>query len=327
MSEKMKKKNRPNSVLMGMLICIVIAFAVTLGGFAILRRQMAKTGLEETKEQSYEAHYAFIVDNPEDEYWQQVYEAAKEEGKKQNIYVEQISDNVSQTYETKEYMDIAIAEKVDGILLQSSSKAVGSEMNAAMEAGIPVVTMLHDNYSGRRCAFVGVNDSSLGDSYAELIQENISKKKNDVLVLMEKNGDLGESNLVLQTIRQKVQGAKIRVQLLKSEDEFATEKAVRDCILDEKQCPDVLVSLSLSGTAYAYQAVVDYSKVGTVKIIGAYENDEIRRGLEKNVIAASVSIDPEAIGQTAIQTLQEYKKNGIVNEYQMIQQKVIRGGK
>lgn len=312
---------------MGMLICIVIAFAVTLGGFAILRRQMAKTGLEETKEQSYEAHYAFIVDNPEDEYWQQVYEAAKEEGKKQNIYVEQISDNVSQTYETKEYMDIAIAEKVDGILLQSSSKAVGSEMNAAMEAGIPVVTMLHDNYSGRRCAFVGVNDSSLGDSYAELIQENISKKKNDVLVLMEKNGDLGESNLVLQTIRQKVQGAKIRVQLLEETDEFATEKAVRDIILDEKQCPDVLVSLSLSGTAYAYQAVVDYSKVGTVKIIGAYENDEIRRGLEKNVIAASVSIDPEAIGQTAIQTLQEYKKNGIVNEYQMIQQKVIRGGK
>lgn len=177
MSEKMKKKNRQNSVLMGMLICIVIAFAVTLGGFAILRRQMAKTDLEETKEQSYEAHYAFIVDNPEDEYWQQVYEAAKEEGKKQNIYVEQIFENVSQTYETKEYMDIAIAEKVDGILLQSSSKSVGPEMNAAMEAGIPVVTMLHDNYSGRRCAFVGVNDSSLGDSYAELIQENISKKK------------------------------------------------------------------------------------------------------------------------------------------------------
>ena len=312
---------------MGMLICIVIAFVVILGGFAILQRQMAETGLEETKEQSYEAHYAFIVDNPEDEYWQQVYEAAKEEGKKQNIYVEQISDNVSQTYETKEYMDIAIAEKVDGILLQSSSKSVGTEMDAAMEAGIPVVTMLHDNYSGRRCAFVGVNDSSLGDSYAELIQENISKKKNDVLVLMEKNGDLGESNLVLQTIRQKVRGAKIRVQLLEGEDEFATEKAVRDCILDEKQCPDVLVSLSLAGTAYAYQAVVDYSKVGSVKIIGAYENDEIRRGLEKNVIAASVSIDPEAIGQTAIQTLQEYKKNGIVNEYQMIQQNVIRGEK
>ena len=312
---------------MGMLICIVIAFAVTLGGFAILRRQMEKTDLEETKEQSYEAHYAFIVDNPEDEYWQQVYEAAKEEGKKQNIYVEQIFENVSQTYETKEYMDIAIAEKVDGILLQSSSKSVGPEMNAAMEAGIPVVTMLHDNYSGRRCAFVGVNDSSLGDSYAELIQENISKKKKDVLLLMEKNGDLGDNNLVLQTIRQKVQGAKIRVQLLEGEDEFATEKAVRDCILDEKQCPDVLVSLSLEGTAYAYQAVVDYSKVGTVKIIGAYENDEIRRGLGKKVIAASVAIDSETIGKTAIQALQEYKKNGIVNEYQMIQQNVIRGGK
>lgn len=312
---------------MGMLICIVIAFVVTFGGFAILRRQTAGTDLEATKEQSYEAHYAFVVDNPEDEYWQQVYEAAKEEGKKKNIYVEQISDNVSQNYETSEYLDIAIAEKVDGILLYSTSSSVGDAMNKAMEAGIPVVTMLHDNYSGKRCAFVGVNHSSLGDSYAELIQENVSKKKNDVLVLAEKNGDLGENNLVLQTIRQKAPGAKIRVQFLEGKDEFETEKAVRDCILNDKKCPDVLVSLSLTGTAYAYQAVVDYSKVGSVKIIGAYENDEIRRGLEKNVIAASVCVEPEEIGQTAIQTLQEYKENGIVNEYQMIQQKVIRGGK
>lgn len=50
-------------------------------------------------------------------------------------------------------------------------------------------------------------------------------------------------------------------------------------------------------------------------------------GWEKKVIAASVAIDSEAIGKTAIQALQEYKKNGIVNEYQMIQQNVIRGGK
>ncbi|MGN1206375.1 MAG: substrate-binding domain-containing protein [Eubacterium sp.] len=321
------KKNRQNSVLMGMMICIIIAFVVTLGGFAVLRRQMAKADIEQTQEQSYEAHYAFIVDNPEEEYWHQVYEVAKEEGRKQNIYVEQISENVAQTYEAKDYLDIAIAEKVDGILLYSASKAVGEAMNKAMDEGIPVVTMLHDNYSGRRCAFVGVNESSLGDSYAKLIQENVSKKKNDVLVLMEKSGDLGENDLVLQTIRQKVQEAKIQEKQLDGKDEFAAEKAVRDIILNKKKCPDVLVSLSLTGTAYAYQAVLDYSKVGAVKIIGAYENDEIRRGLEKNVISASVLIEPEKIGKTAIHTLQEYKKKGIVNEYQVIKQKVIRGGK
>ena len=85
--------------------------------------------------------------------------------------------------------------------------------------------------------------------------------------------------------------------------------------------------MSLEGTAYPYKAGVDYSKVGTVKIIGAFENDEIRRGLGKKGSSASVAIDSEAIGKTAIQALQEYKKNGIVNEYQMIQQNVIRGGK
>ena len=54
----------------------------------------------------------------------------------------------------KDYVEAAIAQQVDGILLQSSAKEVGEAMNEAMNQKIPVVTMLHDNYNGKRCSFL-----------------------------------------------------------------------------------------------------------------------------------------------------------------------------
>ena len=320
-------KKKPNPVFVGMFVCIILAFLVTLGGFSFLRKQMAKIQPEETKGQTYRAHYAFIVEDSEDEYWNRVYEAAKEEGKKQDIYVEKIADNITENYTAKEYLDIALAEKIDGILLQSSSKSVGEEMDKAMEQGIPVVTMLHDNYSGRRCAFVGVNESSLGETYAKLIQENLSGSKKRILVLLEDGGEMGHNNLAIQVLRKRMPKETIQIKALPVGDDFGTEKVVRECILDDQICPDILVCLSLSSTIYANEAVVDYSKVGTVKILGAYENDEIRRALDKNIMAATIDIAPETIGQRAIKAIKEYKENGFVNEYQMVEEKVIRGKK
>ena len=55
-------------------------------------------------------------------------------------------------------------------------------------------------------------------------------------------------------------------------------------LLDKNKCPDVLVCLSMDATTYAYQTVVDQSKVGSVKIIGAYENDEIIMAIQKKIL-------------------------------------------
>ena len=79
----MEKKRNHNSVLLGMLICVIIALMVTIGGFAIMRRQLSKTKNTEEKGEIYNRHYAFIVENPEDEFWKKVYDAAKARGQKQ----------------------------------------------------------------------------------------------------------------------------------------------------------------------------------------------------------------------------------------------------
>jgi len=292
----MKKKRNHNSVLLGMLVCVVIALGVTVCGFWIMRKQLNETKNGQAQEKVYQKHYAFIVENPEDEFWENVYQAAKAQGEKQGIYVERISDYLSGDLSVKDYVEAAIAQQVDGILLQSSAKEVGEAMNEAMNQKIPVVTMLHDNYNGKRCSFLGINEVDIGKQYVSLIQ----------------------------TIRQQVKDADVKIVSVDADTEFGMEKTVRGLLLDKNKCPDVLVCLSMDATTYAYQTVVDQSKVGSVKIIGAYENDEIIMAIQKKILEASVTVSPKILGEKAVDTIVEYNDKGIVNEYQSISGKIIR---
>lgn len=321
----MEKKRNHNSVLLGMLICVIIALIVTIGGFAIMRRQLNKTKNIEEKGKIYDKHYAFIVENPEDEFWKKVYDAAKAKGQKQGIYVERISDYLTGDLDVKDYMEAAISQKVDGILLQSSAKDTGEVMNRAMNEGIPVITMLHDNYNGKRCSFLGISEVDLGKKYASLVKKAVEKDKKDVCILMEKSKGVEEHSLMIQTIRQQVKDVKIDVVWVDSSTEFGMEKTIRKLILDKKKCPDVLLCLSMDATIYAYQIVVDYSKVGRLKIIGSYENDEITAAIDKNILEATVTVNPKTLGEKAVETIAEYQNKGIVNEYQTIEGTIIRG--
>lgn len=321
----MKKKRKHNSVLLGMLICVVIALVVTVSGFWIMRKQLNETKNGQAQEKVYQKHYAFIVENPEDEFWENVYQAAKARGEKRGIYVERISDYLTGDLSVKDYVEAAIAQQVDGILLQSSAKEVGEAMNEAMNQKIPVVTMLHDNYNGKRCSFLGINEVDIGKQYVSLIQKAVSKKKKNVCILTENTKGMGDHRLVIQTIRQQVKDADVKIVSVDTNTEFGMEKAVRGLLLDKNKCPDVLACLSMDATTYAYQTVVDQSKVGTVKIIGAYENDEIITAVQKNILEASVTVSPKTLGEKAVDTIVEYNDKGIVNEYQSISGKIIRG--
>lgn len=319
-----------NPIFAGIFICVIIALVVTLAGFWFLRYRimLPDAGIYE-ENTKYRYHYAFIVENPKDVYWENVYEAAKEQGKKQNIYVERLGDNLPEEYSVEEYMQIAMAQKVDGILLQSTSKEVGEYMNEAAGQGIDVVTMLHDNYSGTRCAFVGANGTDIGKTLAKLIQKELTEEKKRICILLDEQGEVNDNQLIVDRIRKELDGGKeeIYTKTLQRGDVFGAEEAIRDMILDSKNCPDILVCLSVTDTLYAYQSVVDYNKVGSPVIIGNSETEEVKKAVEKQVLSSAIRIDSEQIGKKAVMALMEYQSQGVVNEYQTVPCQTVGGGK
>ena len=112
---------------------------------------------------TYDKYYAMITDDAESSFWKSVYESALETAKEDNAYVEMISNNLSREYSQTELMEIAIASKVDGIIVTAGEAEGMTELiNKAYDEGIPVVTLFNDNAQSERLSFVGVGNYNLG---------------------------------------------------------------------------------------------------------------------------------------------------------------------
>lgn len=317
----MIKGKNSNPIIAGLFICVLTALLVSVGGFWFLHHKLAGTALNGGQEgEEYTQHYAFIVENSRDAYWGSVYEAAREEGKKHGVYVEQMGDNLPEDYSVEDLMKAAIASGVDGILLQCEKEEAGEVMTKAMEQNISVVTMLNDNFYGKRRAFVGVNGTDMGKAYAEQIKRVMVTGREKICVLVDTLGTAGDNNLIISGIRKSMvlQEDQLVIRTLSGTDGFGAEETIRSLILDEKEPPDILVSLSATDTLYASQSLVDYNKVGKISLIGSFESEEIREALQKKILSSVVTVPAHEIGEKAVIALVEYQEQGVVNEYQPV---------
>ena len=106
---------------------------------------------------------------------------------------------------------------------------------------------------------------------------------------------------------------------------FSVEESIRDIFMKE-ELPDIIICLNELTTTCVYQAVVDYNKVGTVNILGYYDSDTIIKGIDRNVIYATVSIDTMQMGKYCVEALSEYHELGYTSQYFTADIDLIRKG-
>ena len=69
-------------------------------------------------------------------------------------------------YTKLDYMNVSIASRADGIILQYSGEdGLEDKIDEAVADGIPVVTLMNDAVHSKRQTFVGVSDYQLGSAY------------------------------------------------------------------------------------------------------------------------------------------------------------------
>lgn len=106
----------------------------------------------------------------------------------------------------------------------------------------------------------------------------------------------------------------LSLQTVDDTNAFSVEESVRDLFM-EGEIPDILICLNELNTTCAYQAVVDFNKVGNVSILGYYVSDTILNAIGRNVIYATVYIDAPQMGGFCIDALQEYYELGYTSQY------------
>jgi ribose transport system substrate-binding protein len=271
-----------------------------------------------TKE--YDSYYVMIVGDQSSSFWKSVYQSAKAAGEEENALVELMGDELASTFSKEELMQIAIASKVDGIFLEADESAsLTSLIDEAVMQGIPVITVLGDNTASNRLSFVGVNNYNLGKMYGKQVLELADGKDCNVLVLMSNNTEDWGQNILYASIYETMKTVEnsIHMRSIKIEEDnaFAAEESIRDIFVKEASIPDILICLNELNTTCAYQAVVDYNKVGDVNILGYYDSDVIIKAVERNVIYSTIKVNTEQIGRYLIEAMKEYQMTGHANEY------------
>ncbi len=312
-------------MIVGTIIMITAAVATGIL-FRVITRTMYSVEQEETI--GYEKHYAFVAEDSDSDFWQEVFKSANEQAREYNIYLEDLRTGLGGDFSIEELLRIAVNSKMDGIVYSGgANEEVSALIDKAADAGIGVVVLQNDVETSKRQCYVGLNYYELGQMYAieidRLIESGTTPGTVDILV----DGDMAEgaSNLIVMAIedhlREKTEEngeevlPEIVVTRIEAEDIFSAEESIRNIFLEKENLPNIMLCVNSVYTRCAYQAVVDYNLVGQIQIIGYFANDTILDAVDKQVIFSTVSIDTDEMGKSCIQALYEYNSMGYTNSY------------
>lgn len=335
-----KEKNNTNKsytyMIVGMTVMLVVAI-VTAVVFGIFIKDI--NSVEKISDDViYEKHYVFVDDNTDNEFWEEVYNAASEKAVQDGIYLENIRQSLKTNYTNVDLLRVAINSKVDGIVYASgASEEIESLINNATEKGIGVVVLHNDIEKSSRQCFVGVNNYELGQIYAsQIINMTGSKDISDVTITILASSDMSEgaTNLVTLGIEDELVDRidneeeenvlpEIEIIRIDAEDTFSVEEEIRNIFVNSTQLPDIMLCLEGIYTQCVYQAVVDYNHVGDVQIIGYFSDKDILEAIDKKIIYSTVSIDTQEMGQSSIEALEEYNEIGYTNSFLPVDMQII----
>lgn len=329
--EKSYNKRAFRIVLIGIFTMVLAAT-----GTALLFTYMMRVynSIETDGQDVYKAHYAFIVDAEDEEFWNDVYRYASKRAAEESIYVEDMAKSLGVHYSSEDYLRVAINSSVDGIIYGGTvTEAVETMINESVEKGIPVVLLQNDAESTLRQCFIGVNHYELGQVYASQIAElidinDVEGKKVEIFV----DDDITESTTNILTIaiedyfaenKPDYKIPEIIFTRISSDDVFSVEEDIRNFFLKRKILPDIILCLNSIYTECSYQAIVDYNRVGDTQIIGYFVNNNILEAVEKHIIFSTISIDTAQMGESAVDSLIEYNEVGYTNSYISVSTSVI----
>lgn len=306
----------------------IIVIGLTLGialvgiiAYRVLVRDLVDAAPVPNEQYAY--HFALVSDAYDDPFWNAVWHAANHEAMENNAYVEWMGNGLSVDYTPAELMEIAVSAQVDGILLRADgSKAVLNGIQQAEARGIPVITVMTDSIDSGRQGYVGFNSYEIGKLYGQQLLANLPDDGSPVKAMMLLSDETtdGGWNIVYSSIVETIgeQNVTLEIKTFDNANIFSVEEAIRELVMSETEAPDILLCMDPITTLCAHQAVVDYNRVGSVRIIGNYITDQILSAVKKDIIQATIAVDADKVGTVGMDALLECTKYGRTSDYSTV---------
>lgn len=321
---KKLKSNSTLAIAAGCAVAFMFIMTIVSVIFYMKSAKEVNTLSKDSNFQKFDYYVAFITSDDSNDYYTSVYRGAKEYGLANGIYVDMLSDSINEDYTKYELMEQAIDAGCDGIIVEGDdSDEMAALMKKAYNKAIDVVTIQEDVRDSQRLSYVGVNNYSVAQLYASQLSECL-EEETEVLILESAESYESSTGILVTGIQEAVAQQIADLDLdnvvtyntltIDNSDAFSTEEFVRD-YFQTNELPDVIICLDELSTTCVYQALIDYNKVGEVKLLGYYQSATIFEGIRQQVIKSTVAVDTKNMGKSACMAIDEYFKTGFTSDY------------
>ena len=255
-----------------------------------------------------EEKYYLVASNTKLPYWQAAAEGLSSAASKLGVRAEFTGPGTYDPKEQREAFRRAVAAKPTGIMLSAADPAMMTdEINSAIAAGIPVITMDSDAPASKRLFFVGTNNYQAGVMGGRRLVEKLGRKGNVVVFTFPAQANLidrlhGYQDAIANTDIKIVQVVDIH-----GDANLAFDKTAE---LIEKPGQKIDAFVCIVSTAGADVAeVLDRKKVTGKTIIAMDTNEETLKWIEKGTIAATISQKPYTMAFYGLHLLDDLHHN------------------
>ena len=249
--------------------------------------------------------FYLIATNVNLPYWQTAAAGFKQAGAQFKVTVKVVGPD---TYDPKaELAELhnAIAAKPSGILISVADASVlQSEIDAAVAAGIPVITMDSDAAGSRRLYFIGTNNLEAGQLGGKRVIEKLGGKGNVVFFTLGGQPNTDERLKGFNDVFASRPGINVvDVVDIKGDARNAFDKAQEDLALTGPKKIDAFVCLEASSGKTVADAI---KRAGGGRELVAFDVDQdTLDGIKSGTIDATIAQKPFTMGYVGLKALDD----------------------
>lgn len=255
-------------------------------------------------EHSADEHYVLVSVNIQIPYWKAAGAGFSQAASQLKVRADFVGPDDFDPKAEKEAFDKAIAKKATGILVSAAdAKLLKDSIDAAIAAGIPVITVDSDAPDSKRLFLIGTNNYEAGTMGGQRLAAELKGKGNVVVFTMPGQANLAERLNGYRAALENHPDIKItRVVDIAGDPRVAFDTTTQ--ILGKKDKVDAFVCLeALAGKEVAN--VLSENKV-TNKVIVAMDTDpDTLEFIRSGVIAATVSQKPYTMTYVGLKMLDD----------------------
>jgi ribose transport system substrate-binding protein len=258
--------------------------------------------------------YIFVAANISLPYWQEAQAGFQDAGRGLGVKVEFTGPTSYAPEEELEAFRKAVAARPAGILISPARPELfNKEIDAAVEAGIPVICVDSDAPDSRRILFIGTDNFQAGMESGRRMAEILRGQGQIVLITIPGQLNLEERLRGVSETFKKYPGIKIS----KTVDDKGDPRIANDQIsrmLEAKEKIEGILCLEASGGSGAAEALHRLNLDGKIPIVAMDKSPETLDWISRGVISATITQKSYTMSFYGLRFLDDLHHN-VVHEF------------